>query len=209
MASPESSAGSVRAGYTIVSLLLLLSAAFGAVAVISIGIGIARDGDSLLYGESPSVQLQLAPEDIGPLPQGLRMDSWLDANVEMNDPTTRQMLLRSGLDVGPGFLIISGLWLVRGLLKSVMDGDPFGPANVRRLRRLGFVLVVGAPIVELVNYSLRSALFNELPPYPSLNLGMAGFTVPGAALIGGLGAFILAEVFAYGSRLRDDVEGMV
>lgn len=209
MAPPTRSAGSVRTGYLIVSVLLVLSAAFGVVALVSMAVGIARDGDSLLYGESPTVQLQLSPEDVGSLPSGLRVDSWLDANVELRDPTTRQMLLRSALDVGPGLLIIWGLWLVRRVLKSVMEGEPFGPSNVGRLRRLGFVLVVGAPVVELFNYSIRSALFNELPQYPSLNLGMAGFSVPGAALIGGLGAFILAEVFSYGSRLRDDVEGMV
>jgi hypothetical protein len=205
----KGSARSVRTGYAIATFLLVASAAFGVIALVSIGVGIARHGDSLLYGHSPTIPLQLSPDDIGPLPPGLRADSWLDTNVELEDPTTRQMLLRSALDIGPGILVISGLWLIRRLLKSVIEGDPFGPANVGRLRRLGFMLVVGAPMVELVNYSIRTALFSELPPYPSLHLGMAGFTVPGAALIGGLGAFILAEVFSYGSRLRDDVEGMV
>ncbi|MEA2379858.1 MAG: hypothetical protein QOD13_3765, partial [Thermoleophilaceae bacterium] len=67
----------------------------------------------------------------------------------------------------------------------------------------------GAPAVELLNYSLRLSLFNDLPPHPSTDIGVAGFSLPGAAPIGGLGAFILAEVFAYGARLRADVEGTV
>jgi hypothetical protein len=82
-------------------------------------------------------------------------------------------------------------------------------ANVQRLRAIGFVLVVGAPFVELFTYALRTALFSNVPPYPSLNLGSAGFGVPGNALLGGLGAFILAEVLAYGLRLREDVEATI
>ena len=39
--------------------------------------------------------------------------------------------------------------------------------------------------------------------------GSAGFGVPGNALLGGLGAFILAEVLAYGLRLREDVEATI
>lgn len=106
-------------------------------------------------------------------------------------------------------LFIAGLSLLRGFGRSVMDGDPFGLANVQRLRRLGFLLVAGAPLVELLKWSLRQSLYNALPPTPSVDIGVAGFSLPAAALLGGFGAFILAEVFAYGLRLREDVEGTV
>jgi hypothetical protein len=92
-----------------------------------------------------------------------------------------------------------------------MAGDPFGAANVRRLRGIGFVLIVGAPVVELINYGLRTALYNDLPATgsPALDIGAPGFSLPAGALLGGLGAFVLAEVFAYGVRLREDVDGTV
>jgi hypothetical protein len=192
-----------------VTFLLVVSAAFGLFVLVSIGWAVARDGESLLYGDNPSVHMQLSPEDVGELPPDIRVDSWLDVTVVIPDPTTRQGVQRSLLDVGPAVLLIGGLWLMRQLLRSVMADDPFGPGNVRRLRRLGFLLVVGAPLVELVNYSLRLSLYNSMPPHPTLDLGVAGYTIPGAALIGGLGAFIFAEIFAHGSRLRHDVEGMV
>ena len=41
------------------------------------------------------------------------------------------------------------------------------------------------------------------------DVGVAGFSLPAGAMLGGLGAFILAEVFAYGMRLREDVEATV
>jgi hypothetical protein len=47
------------------------------------------------------------------------------------------------------------------------------------------------------------------PPHLSVDIGMAGYHLPGAAILAGLGAFILAEVFAHGLRLREDVEGTV
>ncbi len=104
------------------------------------------------------------------------------------------------MDLGPLLLFIAGLWLLRGLARSVTEGDPFGAPNVQRLRRLGFLLVAGGPAVEVLNTLLREALFNSLPPHPAVDIGMAGYNLPGTAILAGLGAFILAEVFAHGVR---------
>ncbi|MEP6665046.1 MAG: DUF2975 domain-containing protein [Nocardioidaceae bacterium] len=205
----QSPSGAVRTGYVLVSGLLFLTIAFGVLALASVAVGLARHGDSILYGETLRVPLQMSPDDFGPLPAGLTVDTWPTVDIEIHHPTSAQMLLRSAMDFGPLVLIGAGLWLLRGFMRSVMDGDPFGSANVRRLRGLGFILVLGAPLVELLNYSLRSSVFNVLPEYPSLHLGYSGYTLPGSALLAGLGAFILAEVFAYGVRLREDVEGTI
>jgi hypothetical protein len=129
--------------------------------------------------------------------------------VDVQDPTTKQTLLQDALAIGPGLLVIAGLWLLRGFLRSVLAGDPFGARNVQRLRNLGLLLAAGTPLVALVDTALRNALFDELPPYPSLDLGSAGFSLPLGEVLAGLGAFILAEVFAYGGRLREDVEATI
>ncbi len=208
MTTPEPS-GAVRTGNALVNLMLVLAIAFGALALVSLVVGVARDGESLLYGETLTAPFHLSSEDLGALPPGLRIGGSPEVSVEIHDPTTKQMVLRSAMDLGPTALFIAGLWLLRGFMRSVMRGDPFGSDNVRRLRGLGFILVAGAPLVELLNYALRSSLYNELPPFPDVDLGVAGYTLPAGALLAGLGAFILSEVFAYGVRLRDDVEGMV
>lgn len=208
MTSPPPS-GAVRTGSALVTGLLVLATAFGVLTLVSIGVGLARDGDSLLYGGTLPVPLTISPEDIGQLPSGLEVTGWPSVAVEVDNPTSKQMLLRSATDFGPLALMVTGLWLLRGFLGSVVQGDPFGARNVRRLRGLGFILVVGAPVVELVNYMLRSELFSILPPFPSVDLGLAGYSLPAGALLGGLGALILGEVFAYGVRLREDVEGTI
>ena len=91
-----------------------------------------------------------------------------------------------------------------------MRGDPFGPANVLRLRSLGALLVVGGIVVNLLSYALQNVLFTELPEYPSVELAAGPFSpIPGAALLAGLIVFVFAEIFAHGSRLREDVEGTI
>ena len=207
--SSNTASRSVRAGYGLVTAMLVLSIAYGVLALTSIVVGLVRDGESLLYGDELPVAAQISPEDIGPLPPEIRIVSWQDVTVEISDPTTEQMLLRSALDLGALALFVAGLWIGRAFLRSVLAGDPFGAPNVGRLRAIGFLLVIGAPLVALLNYSLRSALFNAMPPFPSIDLGMEGLSIPGNALLAGLGAFILAEVFAYGSRLREDVEATI
>ncbi len=206
--SPRPPSGAVRAGHRLVTVLLVVAVAFAAFAVVSVIVGVARDGDSLLYGQTLTVPLQVNPDDLGPLPESVRFRGWPDVTVEVKDPTSNEMLLRSAMDFGPLVLFIVGMWLLRGFLGAVKEGDPFGSANVQRLRRIGFLLVLGAPAVELLNYGLRSDLYNDLPP-SQVDIGVAGFSLPAGAMLGGLGAFILAEVFAYGLRLREDVEGTV
>jgi DUF2975 family protein len=207
--NPQPPSGAVKAGYGLATGLLVLTLVFGALAVVSLGVGLARHGDSILYGNTLRVPLELSPDEVHGLPSDVELRGWPGVDLEVSDPTSKQMLLRSATDLGPLVLFIAGLWLLRGFMRSVVEGDPFGASNVQRLRRLGFILVIGAPAVELINYSLRLSLFNDLPPHPSTDIGVRGFTLPAAALLAGLGAFILAEVFAYGLRLREDVEGTV
>ena len=206
--APRSQAA-VKIAYALATVLLLVSIVFGLVALVSMGVGLARNGNSLLYGDTLRVPMQVSTDDLGPLPPGLALDPFADVTVEIQDPTVAQMLLESARDLGPLVIAVGGLWLVRGLLRSAMQNDPFGQRNVHRLRTLGALLVVGAPLAEVVDTQLRLALFNHLPPMPSVDLGVSGFALPGGAILGGLLAFVLAAVFAYGAELRDDVEGTI
>jgi hypothetical protein len=207
--SPQPPSRAVHIGHRLVTALLWFAIAFGAFALVSVGVGLARHGDSLLYGDTLSVPLQLSPDDVGRLPSGVRTSGWLDVSLEVKDPTTKQMVLRSAQDLTLVTLMIAVLWQLQGFARSVVHGAPFGALNVERLRRIGFLLVLGGPVVALLNSALRTSLYNELPPARGTDLAVAGFSLPAGAMLGGLGAFILAEVFAYGMRLREDVEATV
>lgn len=168
----------------------------------------AVTGDSPIF-DFIDAPMQVSAQSIEGLPSGVRVESWADVGVDIDDPTTEQILLRTGLDLGPLGIAVAVLWLLRRFLRSVLDGDPFGEANVKRLRWIGLVFVVGVPVVELLNSSFRQGLYDSLPPIRGVELGVEGFSLPLDALLAGLGAFILAGVFAYGSRLREDVEATI
>lgn len=104
-------------------------------------------------------------------------------------------------------LAVAFLWLVRRLLISVREGDPFTAANVRRLRAIGFVLIIGLPLSTYIGEQLEMWLAR------SSTVGEIGHFVVTSNIedvpVIGLLVFVLAEVFAHGVRLREDVEGTV
>jgi hypothetical protein len=101
--------------------------------------------------------------------------------------------------------MVAALWLLCRLLQSVRDGDPFTSTNVRRLRALAIVILLGVPLATFVS----SWCEGELATSAGLRSAGTQLTMPGEAFVGGVGVFVLAEVFAAGVRLRDDLEGTV
>ena len=200
----------VRAARAITVGLLVLSVAFTALVLVSVVTGLFRDGDSLLYGNPMTVPMQISADDIGTLPEGITTDAWIDVDVEIPDPTTSQMLLRSARDLGPAVVVVWALWLLAGVMRSAAQGDPFGPENARRFRSLAVLLIAGGFALNVLNYVTLNALYTQLPEYPSVHLAAGPFTpLPIGMLVGGLVAYALAAIYADGARLREDVEGMV
>lgn len=206
----SSTSRAVRAARAITYALVSLAIGFTALVLVSVVTGLFRQGDSLLYGDSLTVPMQVSADDLGQLPDGISSDAWLDVDVTIRDPTISQMLLRSALDLGPAVVLVWSLWLLAAVLKAAAQGEPFGRDNARRLRSLAVVLIAGGFALNVSNYAVLNALFTQVPEYPSVELGAGPFApLPAGMLLGGLVAFALAAVFSDGARLRDDVEGMV
>jgi hypothetical protein len=206
----SSTSRAVKTGHAIALGLLILSVAFTGLMLVSISMGVFRHGNSLLYGEPLSVPLQISAEDLGTLPGGVTLDSWLAVDVGIPEPTTSDMLWRSAMDVGPTLVVVWALWFLVSIMGSAARGEPFGTDNARRLRSLGVLLIVGGFVLSLLNYAMLNALYSRVPEYPSIHLAAGPFSpFPGGMLVGGLVAFALAAVFADGSRLREDVEGTI
>lgn len=198
----------VRAGYALTNLLLVVSLAFAAFLFVDAAFGVARDGERLLSGRALDVHVEVPPERVV-LPDGLRRAGWLPAVARIEHPDAEQVALSAALDLSEAVLFVAVLWLLRGVARSVRRGDPFDEANVQRLRGIGSVLVFGGLLAEIVNSSVRMQLWETLPPGRFGDVGTAGFELPGTMLLAGLGAFVLAEVFAHGLRMREDLEGTV
>lgn len=128
-------------------------------------------------------------------------------DVLLDDPTPGQRLLA----LAPGILhlviVVAVCWLVWGLLRSVGAGDPFQPRNVTRLRLVAALLVLGTAVAFFLEMSTRGALTATLGTVdlePAVFLGL-----PWMPMVAGMVVALLAEAFRTGSRLRDDVEGLI
>lgn len=140
------------------------------------------------------------------LPSTVDRPRTVPVTVHIEDARPHQVLVAFGRDLVAVTLVVAILWQLRLLLRSVRDGDPFTGANVRRLRAIGLLLVLGAPVAALVMQACDQWLESTAT---TGGLGFVKLSFPSGGPVAGLGVFVLAEVFAHGARLRADVEGTV
>ncbi|HWO50410.1 MAG TPA: hypothetical protein VNN23_02345, partial [Ornithinibacter sp.] len=79
--------------------------------------------------------------------------------------------------------------------------------NVVRLRVVAAVLVLGVPVVDVLESLVGTVLLDGLD-FGSLALPFM-LDIPWVPMLAGLVVAMLAEAFKAGSRLRDDVDGLV
>jgi len=88
------------------------------------------------------------------------------------------------------------------IVETVRAGDPFVAANARRLRAIAWALFA----LQLL--SLVVGMINKVISTPGHPIDLdAGFSINGWIAV--LLTFVLAHVFAQGTRMRDDLEGTV
>ena len=88
------------------------------------------------------------------------------------------------------------------IVETVRMGNPFVAANATRLQTIAWSLLV-LQLLSIVIESIAKAV--STPAHP-LELD-AGFSISGWLAV--LLTFLLARVFAEGTRMREDLEGMV
>ncbi len=136
--------------------------------------------------------------------------------ADIGDPTLNERLLATAPALAWWVLAIAVLWLVRAVTRSAARGAPFERANVARLRWLGALFLLGFPIVTILQgvfteWLFRDGVFSLMSPQP-VRLGEVYVTYPvvsPSAIMAAVGFFALAEVFAYGARLREDVDATI
>ena len=186
------------------------------VVAVSTVAGIIRGDPSVIRGgDTLTVHAQL-PSSEATLPRSLLVG---ENNVVLTDdprvsisvtnPTKKQLLLDAVTLVTTFVLAGLVLWFLRGLTRSAKEGDPFTADSVRRLRGIGYTLAFGGTIAAVVNSWARDSLFDTLPSATTGHLTRSAFSIPFESIVPGMGAFVLAAVFAYGVRLREDVEATV
>ena len=161
------------------------------------------DGVRALRGRPLEVSGSL-PDDLAPTTD--LVTGPMTGTVVVQDPTATQY----GWDLVPSvLLLVLAVVLARlllGIARSLRAGDPFTPANASRLRTLSILLIVGGTFVPIFqSIAFEGVLDPLLPGGPrAWTLDLHLWPVLSGILVG-----FLAEVFARGARLREDVEGLV
>ena len=128
-------------------------------------------------------------------------------DVMVPDPDTGQRLL----GLAPGLVhlvvVVGTCWLVWRLMCAIAAGDPFHPSNAVRLRVIAGLLILGTAVATFLDLAARGALTATIDT-GDLDPG-AALVMPWLPMVTGMVAALLAEAFRGGSRLRDDVDGLV
>ncbi|SNT22218.1 Protein of unknown function [Streptosporangium subroseum] len=149
-------------------------------------------------------------DDPAPLPTGppgavSLVKPAADYTLVIADPSVSQRFLF----VLPDLLLAVIMSVIAGILLLVIrtfdQDDPFVPPNARRLSVIGVLLLSlnGIPVVE------KLVLEGLLSGTPLKNMPIRSAENFYWALIVGLAALALAEVFRQGSKLRADTQGLV
>lgn len=101
-------------------------------------------------------------------------------------------------------LAIYFLQILRRIIQSVGDGDPFVAINASRLTNMGWLAlaieVAKLPLIAIVRW--MTTQFNPEDVQVDLEFSVTGLLL---ALV----LFILARVFKHGAAMREDLEGTV
>jgi hypothetical protein len=95
-----------------------------------------------------------------------------------------------------------GLTRLVAMVDTVRQGEPFVAANAARLQTIAWVLL----ILQLVGFVIGAIGDAVSAIAPNVDID-AGFSLTGWLAV--LLTFLLARVFAEGTRMRDDLEGVV
>ncbi len=102
------------------------------------------------------------------------------------------------------FLYLIVAFLLRKIVRSARDGNPFTFDNVRRVRLIGILIMLYGPLLSLVYYFVSLSYLEYLRiPGAEVSAGFNfGMTIN--MLLLGLLVLVLAQVFDTGVRLQTD-----
>jgi hypothetical protein len=177
-------------------------------------------GRGPVFGKAPSVEVTLdarnvqitteprLPTMLGEVQAGDGLEFLIPtgSRVVLYVPNLTQRLGFTGAAVLQGLLVMAVLGLLLAVTRTLRQGDPFVAANARRLYLIaGLVGIGGQLVVGLSAWARWQVLTHpDVAPYV-----FAEHRLSFVPLVAGLGIAVAAEVFRQGTRLRDEVEGLV
>jgi len=134
-------------------------------------------------------------------------EQWIMSSFKLSPSPDAERLvmgLRSVAVLGLVAIPINYVVLKRllAIVETVRSGDPFVAANTSRLQAIAWALLA-LQVISIVIGAIGKAISTAAHP---VHLD-AGFSINGWLAV--LLTFLLAQVFAYGTHMREDLEGVV
>ena len=104
-------------------------------------------------------------------------------------------------------LMIWFLVLLRRIVDTVGEGDPFVPANADRLSRMGWI-TIGSQLLLIPAGAMVLWFAEVFKDAEDVHIN-GDVDISGGAIVLTLVLFILARVFRLGAAMREDLEGTV
>ncbi|MXO91136.1 DUF2975 domain-containing protein [Pontixanthobacter aquaemixtae] len=154
---------------------------------------------------------------------GLVLAALIPVMLFMQDTISAEVAAKYGEAAGafPG-LAFAGVFLIgltilalafmffgklRRIIGTVGEGDPFAPANAKRLNNMAW-LMLGVQILMIPAGALGFYLAQWADEIETANINIDG-GVDGTGILMVIVLFILARVFRHGTAMREDLEGTV
>lgn len=127
------------------------------------------------------------------------------------DPGAALRLLNESGTAATSLLLISSLFLLHRLLQGAGREGIHTTLTAARLRLLGWWLLAGSLVVELVEANTQAAVLAELAKDTDFSAGswLEMWDFPYLAVLTGLGLLTFARITRVGTAMREDLEGVV
>lgn len=141
------------------------------------------------------------------LPPGVRLADRGSIEVEVADPSPAQSWLGLLSFLPTSLVVLLTLVLLRRALGRCLREDPFHPATIRTLRRLGPTIFLAGAAAWALESLVRFALVDSVTSGgPAVSLE---FTAIGVWLIVATTVAAFAEVMQRGRELRTELDGVI
>jgi hypothetical protein len=187
-------------GLLIIALILLvvwmvavplLTDQVGLIGTASVPVRIGR-------GEEPQFEITFtsSPEDrIG---AGFVHGAEGTLRLETNSVLLILIANSASLVIGIGMAYVVNL--LRSIVQTILDGDPFTPGNAQRIRRLGYAVLLVGLIQDTVQYLAASEILNRLPSVSPIL--QPGPTFSAELILASLLILLLSHIWSYGLDLE-------
>jgi len=139
----------------------------------------------------------------------------IKGNIQIVDPPFKIVALDLLYYLVLGISILYGILILKGIIKSISEGNEFSPQNIKQIRILSFMIMI-LPFVLIfinliflmnlnVNISFNGVMFNSSMPTISYVFNEAIFSNLIYVVIG-FAVYSISVAFEYGSKIKEEID---